>query len=126
MQRISNHSAVLYIRFLQCQPDPPLLRSFGQKHNAVIQYFPDFKRLLRLHTYAALHLADLQNIIDQRKQMLCRHTYFLPAFPLPLRIILTLFYDSQHPQNTVDGCAQIMGHVGKKFALCRVCPSYLL
>ena len=52
--------------------------------------------------------------------MLRRHTDLLPARSLPVGIIQAFFLDVQHSQNPVDRCAEIMGHMGEKFALCRI------
>ena len=49
---------------------------------------------------------------------------FLPALSLQFRVILAFFQDGQHPQNPVDGCAQVVRHVGKEFTLCRICLPY--
>ena len=68
----------------------------------------DVKRFLHLCQSPALQLADLENVVYQGQQMLCGHTDLLPALTLPLRVILAFLHDSQHSQNPVDGCTQIM------------------
>ena len=35
-----------------------------------------------------------------------------------------LLHDGEHSQNSVDGRAQVMGHMGKELAFCRVGPPY--
>ena len=70
IQRISNHSAMLYIDFFQCQPYAPLLCPLVQKRDTVFQYIPECKRLLLFRRSSAVHLTELKHIVDHREQML--------------------------------------------------------
>ncbi len=70
IQRIPNHSAMLYIHFLQSQPYAPLLCPLVQKRNTVFQYVTKCKRLLLFRRSAAVHLTELKHVVDQREQML--------------------------------------------------------
>ena len=45
-------------------------------------------------------------------------TDFLSAFHLFLQLVLTMFHDSQHSQDTINGRTKVMRHVGEKFAFC--------
>ena len=107
-------------RRLQFQPDSPLLRQGGQNRDAVLQYGTKVEGFFHRRRPPALQSAYLKNVIYQRQQMLCRYTDFFPAILLPLGVVLTVFQDGQHPQDPVDGRAEIVRHMGEEFTFCRV------
>ncbi len=116
---------MVQLYLLQCQPDSPLLRLRRQNCDTIIQRLMKVKRLLHHCRSSALELADLKNVIHQRQQMLRRHTDFLAACFLLLHVLLPFLHNCQHSKNPVNGRAQVMGHMGKEFALCRVRTSHL-
>ena len=121
VERVSDRPCVPQAVCLQLQPDGPLLRQGGQDCHALLQHGAEVKGLLHRRRTAALQPAYLKNIVHQRQQMLRRHTDLLPAVPLPLRVVLTFFQDGQHPQNPVDGRAEVVGHMGEEFTFRRIC-----
>ena len=117
---------MLQTGFPEHQPDAPFLRPCGHKRDTVFQCIVKVKGFLRHRHSCAVQLAELKNVVDQRQQVFRGDTDLLPALALPLRIFLPLLHDGQHTQNAVDGRAQIVGHIRKKFALRRIRPSDLL
>ena len=126
MQGIPDHSAVAQPGLLQLQTDPPLLRLEGQDRDAVLQRGTQVEGLLGRRRPAALQLAHLKDVVHQREQMLRRHADLLLALSLPLRVVSALLQDGQHPQDPVEGRAQVVGHMGEEFALGRIRPPHPL
>ena len=73
---------------------------------------PKRKGFVRQHDLAAFQLAHLQHIVDQRKQMPCRHKHFIAVGVYKRMVIGVVFIDLQQADNAVEGRADIVAHTG--------------
>ena len=66
---------------------------------------------------AALHLGDIQDVVDERQQMAARKADFPEVLPHRLRIAEVLLRYGGQPDDRIHGGADIVGHGGQKIRL---------
>ena len=98
------------------QFDPMFCRSCLHDIPTVFQHFPQIHGFFRKIHFPRIQFAHIQNIIDQRQQILRRHADLFMIFSYRLRIVQTFIRNIQHTDDTIHRRADIVGHSGQKFA----------
>ena len=70
---------------------------------------------------SAFNAAHIQNIIDQRKQMVAGGKNLPQIIPHPLRVVDVAQRQCGKADNGIHGGADVVGHIGKEGAFCFAC-----
>ena len=70
--------------------------------------------------FAALQLAHLQNIIEQRQQVVCRYAHFLPVAVYQLPVIRVRGINLQQADNAIQRRSDVVAHAGKEAGFRRI------
>ena len=80
------------------------------------------ERLILQHQRAGLQFADIQHIIHQVQEIICRVVNLLLALRQFLRVVLALVSDVQHADDAIQRRADVMAHAAQEIRLREIRP----
>ncbi len=93
-----------------------LMRPQGERLHDVVQSVSQIEVRGIEQEFAGLDLGEIQNVVDDREQRICRALDRQQAVAL-LRIRGSVERQLRHPQDSVHGSSDLVAHVGQEFAL---------